>query len=423
MSNQNQKPIRRRKESILRDDPNDEKEEKELKNGDFKLPPKEIFNDKTKAPEELKARDFKLPPKEIITDKFNLPIQSKTFLKIGNNFIKDSKLTKTKDVIEDLKNKRGLSIESKLKSNLTSSTRPKNFYTIYSLEWYVINIEENGQFNKFSEIDIVRNQRFLDLKNEMNSRLLTEYINEIIVNLKKDEDINHPKPLILKNEDNQNLFNSSRSLFVDWLVEVSNKLTEDVLFFSVNLMDRYISIKFIETEKFKFHLIASGALFIAMKFEGHDISCKEFYNEFCFAKDNSFSIDDIKQIEWEILITLNFDILRVSPLDFLKRFLHISESNSNVKNMSIFILEISLLDVKCLRYMPSLLAASSLYSARKVILKNENFWDGNLEFYTSYSVNQMEDCVASLYNILKNIPNSALCSSRRKIEKKKFIKN
>ena len=41
--------------------------------------------------------------------------KDKNYKKIGNYYIKSTKLAKTKDVIEDIKNKRGYSIESNSK--------------------------------------------------------------------------------------------------------------------------------------------------------------------------------------------------------------------------------------------------------------------------------------------------------------------
>jgi len=237
------------------------------------------------------------------------------------------------------------------------------------------------------------------------------------VNLKKNEHINHPKPHGL--EETQTLINEScRSLVVDWLVDVSTqyKLSDDSLFLAVNLLDRYISIKKINTKEFQ--LIACGALFIACKFE--EIYPPEII-DFCLIMNNAFSRNDILRIEYEILKTLDFDILCVSPLVFLKRFLDVSKSALKAFALSNFILEISLLEIKTLKYMPSLLAASSLYISRKLLIRNEELWNEDMEFYTGYSVNQMEDCIVLLYKILKCIPNNSLCSSKNKYSDKKFL--
>jgi hypothetical protein len=248
-------------------------------------------------------------------------------------------------------------------------------------------------------------------------QLVTDYVNEIIIDLKKNEHINHPKPQGL--DETQTLINEScRSLVVDWLVDVSTqyKLSDDSLFLAVNLLDRYISKKKIKIKEFQ--LIACGALFIASKFE--EIYPPEII-DFCLIMNNAFSRNDILRIEYDILNTLEFDILSVSPLVFLKRFLEVSKSAIKTLALSYFILEISLLEVKCLNYMPSLLAASCLYLSRKLSIRIEEIWNEDLEFYTGYSVNQMEDCIVLLYKILKCIPNNSLCSSKNKYSDKKYL--
>jgi len=220
-------------------------------------------------------------------------------------------------------------------------------------------------------------------------------------------------------EETQTLINEScRSLVIDWLVDVSMqyKLSDDTLFLSVKLLDMYIAAKKINTKEFQ--LIACGALFIASKFE--EIYPPEI-RDFCFIMNNAYSRNDILNIEYEILKTLDFDILCVSPLVFLKRFHDISQGALKTLVFSQFILEISLLEVKCLNYLPSLIAASSLYVSRKLLIRNEDLWNEDLEFYTGYSVAQMEDCIVLLYKILKCIPNISLISSKKKYSDKKYL--
>ena len=278
-------------------------------------------------------------------------------------------------------------------------------------------MEDEKQMEKFQGHHIIRKLNFIDSKNEKNLQFASEYVNEIIVDLKKNENINRPKPHGL--EETQTLVNDScRSLVVDWLVDVSMqyKLSDDSLFLAVNIMDRYIGERKIQTKDFQ--LVGCGALLIASKFE--EIYPPEV-RDFCYIMDNAFTGSNLLRMEYEILKTLNFDVLCVSPLVFLKRFHNVSQGAYKSLVLAQFVLEISLLEIKSLNYPPSLLASSSLYISRKLVQCSDELWTEDLEFYTGYSVDDMEDCIVLLYRILTCVPNVSLAASRKKYSDKKYL--
>jgi hypothetical protein len=290
----------------------------------------------------------------------------------------------------------------------------------------------------------MRKINFIEKKNQINLQYVSDYANEIIVYLKETEKINLPKPNGL--EETQNLINENcRSLVIDWLIDVSlqYKLNDDSLYLAVNILDRYIGEKKIQTKYLQ--LISCAALLIASKFE--EIYPPEI-QDFCYIMDNAFSEKDLLKMEYEILKTLNFDLLCVSPLLFLKKFHNISQGNYKCLLLAQFILEISLLEIKALNYLPSILASASLYISRKLVLfknKNKNtdkdkdkdskninelnefdeneykIWTEELEFYTGYSINDMENCIILLYKILICIPNLSLSASKKKYNDKNYL--
>jgi hypothetical protein len=279
------------------------------------------------------------------------------------------------------------------------------------------NKDDEEKMEGFQGHNLIRKLDFIEKKNQRNLQYVSDYANEIIVYLKETEKINLPKPNGL--EETQTLVNEScRSLVIDWLVDVSMqyKLNDDSLFLAVNILDRYIGERKIQTKDFQ--LVGCGALLIASKYE--EIYPPEI-RDFCYIMDNAFDEFDLKKMEYEILKTLNYDVLCVSPLIFLKKFHNISQGNFKSLLFAQFILEISLLEIKALNYIPSILASASLYISRKLVQNEEELWPEELEFYTGYSVDDMEDCIILLYKILTCVPNVSLASSKKKYSGNKYL--
>ena len=64
-----------------------------------------------------------------------------------------------------------------------------------------------------------------------------------------------------------------------------------------------------------------------------------------------------------MLETLDFDLLVPSAFRFLERFSTISRASSQLFHMAQYLVELSLIEIDMLKYKPSLLAASALFSA------------------------------------------------------------
>lgn len=81
-----------------------------------------------------------------------------------------------------------------------------------------------------------------------------------------------------------------RSILVDWLVEVAEeyKLTSDTLYLAINLLDRYLSEKFVTRGTLQ--LVGIVCLLIASKFE-------EIYSpsvdEFVYISDNTYTKEEV----------------------------------------------------------------------------------------------------------------------------------
>jgi len=187
------------------------------------------------------------------------------------------------------------------------------------------------------------------------------------------------------------------------------------LYLAVNIFDRYLEKKNIKSSDLQ--LIAIGALCIACKYE--EIYAPEI-RDYKYISDYCFTTDRILKIEYDILVTLNFDILHVSPLVFLKRYHYVSQGAFKSLYLAQFILESSLLEYKTLKFSSSVKAAASLFISRN-LLQFSDVWSEELIASSGYIKDDIDECITSFYSIIKLIPNLTLCASKKKYADKKYF--
>lgn len=117
---------------------------------------------------------------------------------------------------------------------------------------------------------------------------------------------------------NQNDINEKmRAILIDWLVDVNVKfkLVPEALFMTINIIDRFLSIK--QVSRHKLQLVGVSALLIACKYE-------EIYppalKEFVTICDKAYNADQILEMEADILISIDFRLTHTSALRFLERY-------------------------------------------------------------------------------------------------------
>jgi len=89
-------------------------------------------------------------------------------------------------------------------------------------------------------------------------------------------------------------------------------------------------------------------------------------------------------------------------LHFLRRFSKAAYSNSKIHKLSRYLIELSLLNRKMLWYLPSVIAASAVYIARKMS-KRTPVWTKTLKHYTKYDVKDIAPCVKEMNAFLIGI--------------------
>ena len=108
---------------------------------------------------------------------------------------------------------------------------------------------------------------------------------------------------------------------VDWMIEVlTNFKSDDQTFFlAVSLLDRYFKGKQEMREVTDLHIIGVTAMFIASKYEDYyPIKMKIVFEKIAHQK---LKIEDIKQLELDLMQTIQYKIPAPTVLDFLKNLL------------------------------------------------------------------------------------------------------
>lgn len=136
----------------------------------------------------------------------------------------------------------------------------------------------------------------------------------------------------------------------------------ETLYTATMIIDKYLAKKHVKKETLQ--LVGTAAFFIAAKYE-------ETYqipdlDDLVYFAAKAFSKSDIIKMEADIIETLDFDLIMTTSYKFLEPLSKIC--NMDMKNFYLaqYVLELSLLNIKFLKYKPSLLASSAIYLINKI---------------------------------------------------------
>jgi hypothetical protein len=149
-----------------------------------------------------------------------------------------------------------------------------------------------------------------------------------------------------------------RTILVDWLVDVVQEyaLSDETLHLAVHYIDNFLAL--LPVQRSKMQLVGITCMFIAAKFEERS---PPSIHEFVYITDTAYDRNELLQMEGLILSTLRFNLTFITSACFLKRFHALMDSHSEAHiDLARYLLELSLQDLKCLNYLPSVLAASAI---------------------------------------------------------------
>ena len=270
------------------------------------------------------------------------------------------------------------------------------------------NVNKIGDRDRDSKIDSCNSNEIFNLNP------LKEYEIEIMNYLFQEETNNRANYSSFPNMEEKNnnkmiLSYLKRFSFINLFISFQRELflRQETLYLSINLFDRYLQKIFSENKISEdLNVIALTCLFIASKYEEiYPPYLKEFLDVF----KNKYNKEEIFSKENDILSSLDFQILIISPILFLKRFC-LDEKNENEEIMNLcfngaqFFLELCIIEPNFCELKPSLQASICLYLSRKFLLDscNGKVWTYNLCFKTNCSEIEIKRYIKIALKTIKN---------------------
>ncbi|KAL6528159.1 Cyclin-B2-3 [Orobanche hederae] len=179
----------------------------------------------------------------------------------------------------------------------------------------------------------------IDSADNKNPLAIAEYIDDIYEYYKRTENKSCVPPTYMAHQFDIN--ERMRAILIDWLIEVHYKfeLMEETLYLTVNIIDRFLAIQPVLRKKLQ--LVRATAMLLACKYEEVSVPI----------------VDDL-------IVTLQFNLSVPTPYSFMRRFLKAAQSDKMLEQLSLFIVELCLVDYEMLRFSPSLLAAAAVFTAQ-----------------------------------------------------------
>ncbi|KAF3905504.1 Cyclin-B2-1 [Dactylellina cionopaga] len=208
--------------------------------------------------------------------------------------------------------------------------------------------------------------------------MVAEYAEEIDAYLRELEPKSMANPEYMEHQDE--LQWKMRGILVDWLIEVHTRfrLLPETLYLTVNIIDRFLGLKQVGLDKLQ--LVGVAAMWVAAKYE--EVYSPSIKN-FIYVSDGGYVEDELLRAERYILTTLDYDLSYPNPMNFLRRISKADDYDIRTRTFAKYLMEVSLLDYRFLEYPGSLVAAASMYMARKMY--NRGSWNASLVHYSGYT--------------------------------------
>ena len=327
-------------------------------------------------------------------------------IKINNKEQKDNLEKSQKEQKEEKEEKDEKETEITYKENkLDKSTSIKN---------------ETTELNISKEMVI-----YFDTIHITNVQIPKDYLNTIYYNLLVEEghDITS-KPVHTYMKKQKEINDQMRSILVDWIIDVHHKFgfTDETLFMTVSIIDRYCSSE--QISRIKYQCLGITALMIACKHEEINVPKVE---DFIYITDNAYTKEEVFKMENDVLSKLNFELLYPSPIKFYEYLsLHFNFSKK-YHFLGKYLMETFLLDLKYVKYKPSVISCACTYIVMK-FFKMINYRQSYEKkfFLLDENVNTIpsgcgvKDCAQDICIYVDNINNTNLLSCQKKYSKNEF---
>ena len=247
-----------------------------------------------------------------------------------------------------------------------------------------------------TRIEERQTEKYFKGKNKLEPQLLDQIYHQMLFE-EREIDLISPfqNHTVIQTDINEKM----RAVLIDWLVDVHKlfDLDPETLFLTVDIVDKYLSNKFIFKDRLQ--LLGITSLWTACKYlDGNGIDLKSCV----YVTDNTYSEVDIIKMELEILTSLNFSINAIS----ISKFYDILAVNfcltENIYYTGRYLLETFLLDKGINIFKKSLVACSAIYLAMKIRGENFNYYN-MVKFYTDQGEKDLKKCAKQILFLIMNI--------------------
>ena len=301
-------------------------------------------------------------------------------------------------------------IRNKLKNNVDSSNLitlsdfdyPIIDYYFFKAKSYLPNAQINKELYKVTKNPITKNiLTEKTSKKYINLYKTKELLLEQLRGLKKDEKINLPNYSgnIFKFQNSKEINERHRKVVIEWLSYINHYFgnKSETLFMSINLMDRYTSLKTISLNIYQ--LVGIGCYLISSKYEDTNFPA---IDSLIYVSKNIYTSKDIISMEQEILDTLNYDIVSVSSFNFFSCFYLLSEiNNEKLFHLGHLILELCLLNIDIMTCDLSLIAIGAFLITKKCL--NIDGGNDSIEGQFEYKNEEIKNIQKKIVLFLSNI--------------------
>ena len=195
-------------------------------------------------------------------------------------------------------------------------------------------------------------------------------------------------------------------------VHLKYKMVPETLYLTVNILDRYLQLK--QVRRSKLQLVGVAALSLAGKYE--EIYPPEL-RDYVYITDKAYNKAEIVEMETDIANTLQYCFTVPTVHAFLCRFLKAAHADRTMVQLACYLAERSLQEYSMCKFLPSIVAATSVLIARKTLRRHP--WSPTLVKYTKYDEPDLKACVEEMKKILSN-SNSQQQAVQRKYSSQKF---
>ena len=344
------------------------------------------LNEKVKIIKEINSKIIKL---KTLDKKFTLKKQiiTKILSKKDKDKDKENKIpvncNSNLEIIDNYNHKKEKSVDEKL--NIKNKN---NNIDISNINHSKHNKSISYKFNEKRSEDEYEYIYFDISKIKTNAQIPKEYINIIYHNLLLEENkgiIPYPdySKIISQKEINEQM----RSILIDWIIDVHFKFnfTDETLFMTVLIIDRYISYKSISKKKFQ--LLGITALLISCK---HEEIILPKIEDFIYITDNAYVKEDVFDMENDILDILNFNLIAPSPIKFYEYLALKFEFDKKKFLLGKYLMESFMVDINYVKFRASVIACASIYIVMKYY-KMKNYKEAYNKKYYNINENDISD--------------------------------